>query len=109
VSDSTLGGNADQIAAWLKVLVEPNSTVEMRVLYASNPPHVRHYSAADLLTMARDAVRFSTEARGVYWLMNPLPTEWCCSPAKDTDIARRRWLLFDLEAQGSRLIDRRRK
>ena len=87
MSDSTLGGNAEQIAAWLKVLVEPDSTVELRVLYESGPPHVRHYSADDLLTMARDAVRFSTGAKGVYWLMNPLPVEWCGSPAKDGDIA----------------------
>ncbi len=95
--DSTLGGNADQIAAWLKVLVEPDSTVEMRVLYESGPPHVRHYSADDLLTMARDAVRFSKGAKGVYWTMNPLPAEWCGSPASDTDIVRRRWLLIDCD------------
>ena len=62
MSDSTLGGNADQIAAWLKVLVEPGSTVEMRVLYESGSPHVRHYSSEDLLTMARDALRFSKGA-----------------------------------------------
>ncbi len=98
MSDSTLGGNTDQIAAWLKVLVEPGSTVEMRVLNANGrPPHVRHYSSEDLLTTARDAVRFSKDAKGVYWLMNPLPAEWCGSPAKDTDIVRRRWLLIDCD------------
>ena len=97
MSDSTLGGNADQIAAWLKVLVEPGSTVEMRVLNASGPPHVRHYSSEDLLTMARDAVRFSKDAKGVYWLMNPLPAECGGSTAKDTDIVRRRWLLIDCD------------
>ena len=97
MSDSTLGGNADQIAAWLKVLVEPGSTVEMRVLYESGSPHVRHYSSEDLLTMARDALRFSKGAKGVYWLMNPLPAEWSGSPASDTGIVRRRWLLIDTD------------
>jgi hypothetical protein len=97
VSDSTLGGTADPIAACLKVLVEPGSTVEMRVLNASGGPHIRHYSSEDLLTMARDAVRFSKDAQGVYWLLNPLPAEWCGSPAKDMDIVRRRWLLIDCD------------
>ena len=79
------------------MLVEPGSTVETRVLNASGPPHVRHYSSEDLLTMARDTVRFSKGAKGVYWLMNPLPAEWCGSPAKDGDIVRRRWLLIDCD------------
>ena len=97
MSHSTLGGNAEQIATWLKVLVEPDSTVEMRVLYGSGPPHVRHYSADDLLMMGGDAVRLSNGAKGVYWLLNPLPVEWCGSPAKDADIERRRWLLIDCD------------
>ena len=97
MSDSTLGGNADQIAGWLKLLVEPGSTLEMRVLYDSGSPHVRHYSSDDLLTMARDAVRFSKGAKGVYWLMNPLPAEWSGAPAKDAEILRRRWLLIDCD------------
>jgi hypothetical protein len=97
MADSTRGGNAEQIAGWLKVLVEPDSTVEMRILYASGAPHVRHYASDDLLTMARDAVRLGKVATGVYWLLNPLPVEWCGSPATDADITRRRWLLVDCD------------
>lgn len=97
MKDHTTGIDAEQIAIWLQVLVEPNSTVEMRVLYASGPPHVRHYASDDLQTMASDALRLGKTAKGVYWLMNPLPSDWCGSPATDADIVRRVWLLVDCD------------
>ena len=56
------------------------------------------------MRMPRDAVRFSKDAKGVYWLMNPLPTEWCGSPAKDTDVVRRRWLLVDCDPKRKRTV-----
>ena len=49
--------DAEQIAEWLKVLIEPDSTAEMRVLYASDPAHVQHYASTDLMRMAQDAVQ----------------------------------------------------
>ena len=97
MSHSIIGPDAEQIAEWLKVLVAPDSTAELRVLYASGPAHVQHYESTDLLRMAKDAVRLGKDAKGVYWLMNPLPVEWCGSPSKDGDIVRRHWLLIDCD------------
>lgn len=97
MNDCIRGSDPQQIAKWLRILVSPDSTVEMRVLYNSGAPHVRHYVATDLLTMAEDAARFSEDAKGVYWMLNPLPIDWGGSPAKDTDIARRRWLFIDCD------------
>ena len=82
---------------WLKVLVEPDSTIEMRVLRDSGAPTVRHYPSSDLSEMACDAVQFNQGSKGIYWLMNSLPIDWRGSPAKDGDIVRRRWLLIDCD------------
>ncbi|MFM9965347.1 MAG: YfjI family protein [Planctomycetaceae bacterium] len=90
--------DAEQIANWLKVLVEPNSTVETRTLFASNADtQVRHYSSNDLMTLASDALRLGKGAKGVYFLLNPLPAKWSGAPAKDADIVRRRWLPIDCD------------
>jgi len=97
MEDHNIGFDADQVSSWLQVLVEPHSTCELRALYASGPPHVRHYASDDLLTMASDALRFGETAKGVYWLMNPLPSDWRGSPATDADIVRRVWLLVDFD------------
>ena len=97
MAHSIVGASAEQIAEWLKVLIEPNSTAELRALSATGPAHVQHYESTDLLRMAKDAVRFGKDAKGVYWLMNPLPVEWSGSPSKDADIVRRRWLLIDCD------------
>ena len=79
MTHSIVGMSAEQIAEWLKVLIEPDSTVEMRV--------------------AKDAVHEGKgkKTRGLYWLMNPLSVEWNGSPATDADIVRRRWLLIDCD------------
>ncbi len=97
MSRSIVGANADQITKWLKVLVALDSTAELRVLSASGPAHVQHYESTDLLRMAKDAVRFGKDAKGVYLLMNPLPVEWRGSPSTDADIVRRWWLLIDCD------------
>ena len=96
---SNIGLNAEQITEWLKVLVAPASTGEMRVVFGDGTADAQHYESTDLLRMAQDAVRVGKDAKtkGIYWLMNPLPVEWCGSPAKDTDIVRRRWLLIDCD------------
>ncbi|MFM9959688.1 MAG: YfjI family protein [Planctomycetaceae bacterium] len=91
--------SAEQIANWLKVLVEPDSTVELRVIFSTDAPRVRHYSSSDLLTLASDALRLGKGAKGVYFLLNPLPAECSGSPAKDADIVQRRWLLIDCDPQ----------
>ena len=88
---------AEQIGEWLRVLVEPESTGEMRVLFDGKPPIVRHYSSSQLSTMALEALTLGRGAKGVYFLLNPLPAAWSGGTAKDSDIIRRRWLLVDCD------------
>lgn len=97
MNNDTLGDSATQIVDWLQKLVEPNSTIEIRVLYDRRSPVIRHYSSDDLLAMASESIKLSEDAKGVYFLMNPLPAEWGGSPATDKDILRRRWLLIDCD------------
>lgn len=97
MNDHTIRIDAEQIEQWLTVLIAPQSTAEMRLIYDKGAPHVRHYESEDLRTMALDALRLGSGAEGVYWLMNPLPVDWSGSPAKDEDIVRRRWLFVDCD------------
>lgn len=97
MSDSNPPETAEQICEWLTVLVAPDSTVEMRIVFKVRPPIIRHYASTDLPRMAHDALQLGKGAKGVYWLMNPLPAEWQGTPAKDEDIVRRRWLLVDCD------------
>lgn len=88
--------DAEQIVRWLKLLAEPDSTVEIRVIYPNEKVVTRHYKTADLPPLARDIAKFGNP-KGIYWLMNPLPAGWRGSTAKDSDIVRRRWLLIDCD------------
>jgi hypothetical protein len=97
MSDSTAQNPSRQIAEWLVLLIDPESTAELRVLSDDRPPIVRHYRPGDLLRMARDAIQLGQGAKGVYWLMNPIPADWSSGTAKDGDIVRRRWLLVDCD------------
>ena len=97
MSNSISEFTAEQIGVWLRVLVELESTVEMRVLSESKPANVRHYSSNQLSTMACDALQLGRGAKGVYFLLNPLPADWSGGTAKDGDIVRRRWLLVDCD------------
>ena len=97
MSDSTSDESAEQIGEWLAVLIEPGSTVEMRVLSQAGKMRVQHYQSDDLSRMALDALQVGRGAKGVYWLMNPLPADWEGGTAKDGDIVRRRWLLVDCD------------
>ena len=72
MSDSTSEESAEQIGEWLAVLVEPDSTVEMRVLSQAGKMRVQHYQSDDLSRMALDALQLGRGAKGVYWLMNRL-------------------------------------
>ena len=42
MSDSTSEESAEQIGEWLAVLIDPDSTVELRILFEGKPPIVRH-------------------------------------------------------------------
>ncbi len=97
MSDSIPEVSPEQIVEWLDVLIDAGSTVEMRVLFECRRPIVRHYRSTQLDQMARDAMRQSKGAKGIYWLLNPLPADWEGGTAKDVDIVRRRWLLVDCD------------
>lgn len=97
MSDSTAENPSRQIAEWLAVLIEPESTAELRVLFEGKPPIVRHYKGGDVARMARDAIKQGRGAKGVYFVLNPLPAGWSGGTAKDGDIVRRRWLLVDCD------------
>jgi hypothetical protein len=79
------------------LVIEPDSTAELRVLFEGKPPIVRHYKGSDVARMARDAIRLGQGAKGVYFVLNPLPAGWSGGTAKDGDIVRRRWLLVDCD------------
>jgi putative DNA primase/helicase len=97
MSDSTDEIPAEQIGEWLEKLIDDNSTTETRILSEGKPPIVRHYPSNAVSQMARDAQRLGKGAKGIYFLLNPLPPNWNGGPAKDSDIARRRWLLIDCD------------
>lgn len=99
--NSTAEDPSRQIAESLAVLIEPDSTAELRVLFEDKPPIVRHYKAGDRPRMARDAIKLGRGAKGTYFLMNPLPPDWSGGTAKDSDIVRRRWLLVDFDPKRS--------
>ena len=96
--------SAEQIASWLEVLIEQNSKVEIRVLRERGAPTVQHHSADSLLEIAKQAIRLSPGAKGIYWLLNPLPISWQGTTAKDVDIERRRWLLIDCDPRRTGVV-----
>ncbi len=90
-----------EIGELLARMVDPDSTLEMRILFDGKSATVRHYPASQTQQMARDAVRQGKGAKGTYWLMNPLPADWKGGTAKDCDIVRRRCLLIDFDPKRS--------
>jgi hypothetical protein len=96
MSDSTAQNPSRQIAEWLILLIDLASTAELRIP-SDSKTIVRHYRPGDLLRMARDAIQLGKGAKGIYWLLNPLPADWSGGTAKDGDIVRRRWLLVDCD------------
>lgn len=104
LNNSNIGSSAEQIASWLKVLVEPGSIVEMRVVFEKGPPNVRHYSSEELPTLASDAIRLSKEAKSVLFQLNPLSDDSCGSPATDVNITKRKWLQIDCNPNFNKTI-----
>jgi P4 family phage/plasmid primase-like protien len=108
--------NADEVRRALEVLVAPGDVAEVRALDAringerwGRPGVVSGYfDGPDALT---DAVCRIDEAFGVYITLNPCAPELLARRAnalgragkddltKDKEIARRRWLLIDLDAE----------
>ena len=85
-----------QIVEWIRVLVAPDSAVEMRVIRNGGKTVNRYYTQVSFDQMARDAVKLNKTAKGVYFTLNTLSPDQS-TPAKDVDIRRRRWMLIDFD------------
>ena len=114
-------GNPDPVATvarWLTTLVDPSDgCVELRCLDVVPRPGTRpqawcgFYSPDSPAVMAREALRITPKARGVYLTLNPLKPELlarrngrCEFAGRDTtssdgDVLRRRWLLVDVDTK----------
>lgn len=109
-----LAKQQNAVADWLKLLVEPESVVELRALGVrrkfGNPVTVSgFYDDEHLAEMARDAVKLDSMSRGVYFTLNPLHRDLLSRCANRVDVAkrgestsaehvlRRRWLLIDVD------------
>lgn len=108
------------IEAALRLLVEPDSVVELRALGAKvkgyMKPHTRSgfFDWNHLGDMARRAAELSGHSKGVYFTLNPLKPALLARRAnrvdaanegelaKDKDVLRRRWLLIDTDPTGDR-------
>jgi hypothetical protein len=107
--------NAATVAKWLALFVRPGDVAELRGLHVQQrygrPQTVAgFFDGAHLDEMAREALALTSKARGVYFTLNPLKPEIlarCANRTKNADtgdlasdhhVARRRWLLCDVDA-----------
>lgn len=103
-----------KMTEWLRLLVEPESVCELRVLGVESSygkPHTEsgYYDTDHLADMAKAALGISRRAKGVYLTLNPLDADLLsrrCNRldraaedelAKDRNVRRRRWLLVDAD------------
>ena len=90
---------AEQIVEWLGILTEPDSVVELRVLYADETVVSRLYEASDheFKRLVKTALRLGADAKGTYVSLNPLRSDCSFKSAGDKHVARRRWLFIDID------------
>jgi hypothetical protein len=111
------------IARWLRIFISPDQLTEFRALgVKGSETHAGWFQGDELDAMAQAALALESKSRGLYFTPNPLrqvpgnsaigevgrrgPGE--C--AKDEDIAKRAWLLVDIDPvrfgpDGNRLQD----
>jgi hypothetical protein len=93
------------VAGWLAILIDPGQVAELRVPKATKPGSkrpvniVRFYEAGQLKEMAREALKLSGHAPGIYFTLNPVRPELAGGKrsAADADIVGRRRLLIDCD------------
>lgn len=103
-----------QIAAWLSMFIEPGQVTELRaidVAYNDRFPHTEggFFDHEHLEDMAREALRLSPHAVGVYFIPNPVNPDLLARIAnkvkqvkdsqltQDIHIVRRKWFLVDAD------------
>jgi hypothetical protein len=113
--------NAPALAKLYKLLIESGQVVELRAIgvqFSSGRPHIEagFFDSNHLLPMAKEALRLSKVAKGVYFTLNPLHHDllarrcnrvaWAAEGelAKDKNVLARRWLLVDVDPVRDALI-----
>jgi hypothetical protein len=103
------------VASWLTLFIDPDQVTELRALgvvsRSYRKPHTESgfFDGQHLREMAAAAMRFSGQAKGVYFVMNPIKPDLLARCANRTDVAesgmlttdgdilRRKWLLVDAD------------
>ena len=100
------------VAEWLFLFVETGQVIELRALNVEQSPGIKriwagYYEVGKLDCMAKDALNLTSNASGVYFMLNPATSDLlarCCNrcepgkdTAKDADILKRRWRLIDTD------------
>lgn len=106
--------DAAQIAQWLRLFIEPGQVTELRAIEVAQrygrPQTIAGFFDHDhLADMAREALRLSPAAVGVYFVPNPVKPDLLARCAnrvatakesqltQDRHIVRRRWFLVDAD------------
>ena len=102
----------NDIAAWLRLVVDPGDVIELRILNAVDNPRYSRFTVAgwfnDLDKLAQAALKWTRRAEGVYVTLNPtnpaLIARACNrviprpqSTTTDHDVLRRTGLVFDAD------------
>src|SRR5262245_31281975 len=75
---SELQQQTDVLAAWLRVLIRPDQVTELRALNVVPKYGTKTYTESGfydyehVARMAKDALRLTGSARGVYFVLNPV-------------------------------------
>jgi len=113
--------NAPALAKLYQLLIEPGQVVELRAIsvqFSSGRPHSEagFFDSNHLLPVAKEGLRLSKVAKGVYFTLNPLHHDllarrcnrvaWAAEGelAKDKNVLARRWLLVDVDPVRDALI-----
>jgi hypothetical protein len=114
--ESSTGGaiDAGQVARWLRLFVEPGQVTELRAVkvrqrYGRPQTVAGFFDGGHLEEMAALALELSGQAKGVYFVLNPVKDALLAricnrvcvvgedETTKDCDIRRRRWLPIDAD------------
>lgn len=94
------------IARWLSLFVPPDQMTELRVLGTAGETWAGWFMGDDLPRMAATALGYEPRAKGIYFVPNPITPHGKSLEAarrgkgettSDEMIARRRWLLIDVD------------
>lgn len=91
----------ERVTAWLRLFIATGQVVELRALNCSTPSYRKHHTEAGffdydhLPEMAKEALRLTKIAQGVYWTINPVNPDLLSRRANRIDVADRGVLAQD--------------